>query len=264
MASPPLAMRRPSPRHHHPSSNQSSLSHAEDLAPAASSSRLTVAEEDTSPRPSNIDRSRTINDIDTQGPKKNETLRAALPAGRRKSIPTYNRQRKRCSQSAAAPRADPSPAIRARSNARRGCRKARLTAHARTGTHAAPSARKTSRARTFRLASEGPRHPQHSPPATGSDASKWAPPDTAASRGMSAPQHRIQPQSRGRRGAAGTHWRPPKRPPRAAGPMLAFAPHGLCAPGDAAMPQVPRACPGWVFREPGVPWNAHRIAGPSA
>ncbi len=47
--------------------------------PAASSSRLTVAEEDTSPRPSNIDRSRTINDIDTQGPKKNETLHAALP-----------------------------------------------------------------------------------------------------------------------------------------------------------------------------------------
>lgn len=174
-------------------------------------------------------------------PRRTRHCAQRCPAGRRKSIPTYNRQRKRCSQSAAAPRADPSPAIRARSNARRGGRKARLTAHARTGTHAAPSARKTSRARTFRLASEGPRHPQHSPPATGSDASKWAPPDTAASRGMSAPQHRIQPQSRSRRGAAGTHWRPPKRPPRAVGPMLAFAPHGLCAPGDAGMPQVPPA-----------------------
>ncbi|CBJ41138.1 exported protein of unknown function (plasmid) [Ralstonia solanacearum CMR15] len=46
---------------------------------AASSSRFTVADEDTSPRPSNIDRSRTINDIDARGPQKNETLRAALP-----------------------------------------------------------------------------------------------------------------------------------------------------------------------------------------
>lgn len=209
--------------------------------PAASSSPLTVAEEDTSPRPSNIARSRTINDIDTQGPKKNETLRAALPRRPAQVDPDVQQAAETLFAISSGTRADPSPAIRARSNARRGGRKARLTAHARTGTHAAPSARKTSRARTFRLASEGPRHPQHSPPATGSDASKWAPPDTAASRGMSAPQHRIQPQSRSRRGAAGTHWRPPKRPPRAVGPMLAFAPHGLCAPGDAGMPQVPPA-----------------------
>ncbi|MHA6896119.1 hypothetical protein ACQUJT_18815 [Ralstonia pseudosolanacearum] len=45
---------------------------------ASSSSRFTVADEDTSPRPNNVDRSRTINDIDARGPKKNETLRAAL------------------------------------------------------------------------------------------------------------------------------------------------------------------------------------------
>ncbi|MHA6820624.1 hypothetical protein [Ralstonia pseudosolanacearum] len=46
---------------------------------APSSARFTVAEEDTSPRPSNIDRSRTINDIDARGPKKDEALREALP-----------------------------------------------------------------------------------------------------------------------------------------------------------------------------------------
>ncbi|WP_275761031.1 hypothetical protein [Ralstonia pseudosolanacearum] len=46
---------------------------------AASSSRFTVAEEDTSPRPTNVDRTRTISDINAHGPKKNETLRAALP-----------------------------------------------------------------------------------------------------------------------------------------------------------------------------------------
>ncbi|QCX51686.1 hypothetical protein E7Z57_21975 (plasmid) [Ralstonia pseudosolanacearum] len=41
-----------------------------------------MAEEDTSPRPSNINRTRTISDINAHGPKKNETLRAALPPAR--------------------------------------------------------------------------------------------------------------------------------------------------------------------------------------